>query len=122
MFDALPIVVGIVMVPWLALLLWGLATPRRPYVAYLVFSMHLHTVIYTLIALGWLLSVGLATGYAGGAIYLAAALARISDGTMRNALAQAFVVPVFYGAVFILTYVGFVQGLAILAPEWVFGT
>ena len=119
-FDALPIVVGIVMVPWLAILLWGLAGPRRPFVAYLVFSMHLHTVLYSLIGLGWLLGSGFLTGLIGGGAYLGVALARIGDSSKGNAIAQAVVVPVFYGSVFIVTYAVFVQGLAVFAPGWVF--
>ena len=56
-FDLLPISAGLVMVPFLAALLILGSRARKRFVAHLVFSLHLHTIAYTLAGVGWFFGV-----------------------------------------------------------------
>ena len=119
-FDLLPVAVGIVMVPCLAAFLWGLARPRRRFVGYLVFSLHLHAVAYCIIGVGWLFGAGLIVGTVLGSVYLGVALHRIEARSVLDAVGHAFVIPIIYGAAFIFGYVLLVEGLGLIASDWVF--
>ena len=120
-FDLLPIAVGITMVPFLALLLGFGSRDRRRFVAHLVFSLHLHTVAYAFIGIGWLFGASPLIGMAGGTVYMGAAFHRITAESIATVVLKCLIVPLGYAVVLFVFYVGMVAGLANLAPGWFFG-
>lgn len=118
-FDVLPIAVGIVMVPFLAIMLRIGTHGQTRFVAHLVFSLHLHAVVY---AIAWL--VGLSPGWAGfigGGIFLGVARHRILEERWLAASAGALAIPTLYALVFVGTYIAVTLRLGRLGGDWLFG-
>jgi hypothetical protein len=120
LFGILPIAVGVVMVPLLAVLLAAGAGGAHRFVARIVFSLHLHAIGYVLVMLGWLMGAGAAVGLGVSGIYLAMARRRVLGESWTAAALVGVTLPVVYLALFLTIYVGVVQGLAWAAPWWVF--
>ena len=89
--------------------------------ANLVFSLHIHTVVFAFVSIGWLFSAGALTGLAAGTLYMAVAFRRITSETMATIILKSIVVPFGYAIGLAAFYVGLVMGLATVAPGWVFG-
>jgi hypothetical protein len=119
-FNLLPVAVGIIMVPFLAFFLaFGSSLPGR-FVAHLIFSLHLHTVWYLLAILTWITGFGLQIGVVGSALYLLAARRRLTGESLIVTAFVALLLPAMYAVAFLAVYFGLVQGLAWLAPGWIF--
>jgi hypothetical protein len=118
--DLLPVAVGIIMVPLMALLLALEAPSGERFVARLVLSLHLHTVAYILTVIGWMVGLGFLFGSVGAAVYFGVTHRRIRGGSDFNAAIVAILIPLIYGICFLFVYMGLVQGLAWVAPGWAF--
>lgn len=116
-FGVLPIVVGLVMVPLLAVISGG---GHRKFVAKLVFSLHLHTVGYTALMLSWLVGGGTLGGLGAAALYLGVARRNAFGDSRLAATLNGIAIPAVYLAMFMVLYVGFVGGMSELAPSWIF--
>lgn len=122
--TVLPVVVGVIMVPVLAILLLFGPAPRGRFVGRMVYSLHLHTVGYILIGSCWLTGVPLSAGLLGTSVYLGIAELRIHGGGWRTGMlifGQVVAVPGAYAGLFLSSYFSVVQGLATLAPGFIFG-
>lgn len=120
-FELLPIAVGLLMVPWLALLLGLDRRSRDRFSSLLVASLHVHAVGYILAVFGWIFDLGLVIGAAGAALYLGIASYRVTGDSAPDAAARTVWTPALYGLGFLLAYVVLVEALTSLAPGWVFG-
>jgi len=118
--DILPIVVGIIMVPLLALFLAFGARPAERFVARMVLSLHLHTVGYVLAVFGWIMGLGLGLGFFGAALYFGAARHRLKPDSILVIVVLTVVIPSLYALGFMLVYVGLLRGLSAFAPGWIF--
>ncbi|MFC1791842.1 DUF3667 domain-containing protein, partial [Gemmatimonadota bacterium] len=94
--DLLPIAVGIIMVPFLAILLAVASRPRRPFVAGLVLSFHLHMVGYVLAILSWAIGWGLVPGALGATLYLGVARQRTESESIIISAGVAFGILILY--------------------------
>jgi hypothetical protein len=95
--------------------------PRERFVARLVFSLHLHTVGYILAAIGWLTGWPVVLGLSAPTLYYGAARRRLKGESVATVAASALLTLGAYFVGFVMVYAGFVQGLAWLAPGWVYG-
>lgn len=121
--TVLPVVVGVEMVPVLAILLLLGPQPARRFVGRMVYSLHLHTVGYVIMAVCWLVRAPLLAGLLGCSSYPGLSQLRIHGRGWRRGiviLGQAIAVPGAYLGIFFFTYFGLVQGLATFAPAFVF--
>lgn len=120
--DLIPVAVGIIMVPLLAGLLALNGDPSERFVGRMVFSLHLHTVGFTLAVLGWIFGHGLMVAAGGSAVYLGVAHRRLREDTVANSVAIAILIPLFYAATFLVVYVLIVSAMAHFSPDWMFAT
>ena len=118
-FELLPIAVGVVMVPLLALLL-RLRTEAR-FIARLILSLHIHTVAYGAILVGAVVGQGFLFGAVGSGLYLAGARRRLYGESWYAALAVSTFTLMAYGVAFVLLFLGMVLLLAAIAPGWTYG-
>ena len=122
MLDLLPIAVGLIMVPFLALLLMIGSPFKTRFVASLVFSLHLHAVGYALAGLGWLVGAGLVAGLGGSAVYGGFALHKVTGDPAPVAGLRAGFFLVAYSGCALFFFVALLQGLRLAVPTWFFGS
>ena len=117
----MPVLVGLIMVPGLALLLGF--DPRRGerFASRLVASLHIHAVGYLIAIATWPLGIALPAGLLGATLYLGIAVYRTGDDSRAGAVLRALVTPLLYMIAFVLTYIGLVYGVTMIAPGWAFG-
>lgn len=118
-FELLPLAVGVVMIPLLALLL-RLRTEAR-FIARLILSLHIHTVAYGAILVGAVVGQGFLFGAVGSGLYLAGARRRLFDESWYESLAVSTFTLMAYGVAFLGFFLGMVSLLAALAPGWTYG-
>lgn len=121
-FDILPVVVALTMVPLLALLLQIGEGRDIRFVGRLVLSLHLHTVLYAASLIGAVFGGAMICGAVGVAGYLTLARRRLFEESWFLATALSmFTVPA-YALGFLTVFSMFVMGLGSVAPEWVYGS
>lgn len=120
-FGVLPIVVGIIMVPFLALLLSFGARPRQRFIAHLVFALHLHVVAYVSGLIGTAFGLGVWSALLGVAIYAVPARREVLGESWVKATLLASFAVVLYFVGFLITYIGFIGSLVAVAPGWASG-
>ncbi len=119
LFDLLPIAVGLVMVPLLALALWGGTRPR--FVARLIFSFHLHIVAYCIWMISTLFGQAIAAVSIGSLVYLTVARRRLFVEPWVVAVVVSSVTMLAYAVCFVFASVALVQLLGSLASGWTYG-
>jgi hypothetical protein len=121
-FDLLPVAVGLTMVPLLAVLLAFRVRCRPLFIARLVFALHLHAVAYVVALLGAVVGAGGPVGLLGSSLYLVMGRREVfQESWAKASLLGAFIV-ISYAVVFLVLYIGFVQLLLGVAPEWISGS
>ena len=120
-FDILPVVVGLIMVPLLAMFLGiGSSRPQR-FLTRVVMSLHLHVVAFAVAIAAAGLGAGLWVGVVGSGIYLIPARRAVFDDSWLRTLVASPLVVFLYCFAFLFVYIGFVQFAAQLFPEWFAG-
>jgi hypothetical protein len=119
--DILSMVVGIVMVPLLGLIVGLGMRSKEPYVAGLIFSLHLHTVAYLMAAVSWAAGAGFGPGFTAGGVYLIAARMHLKGESIPYATVATLGIAAAYLVSFIYLCFLVVWLLAYLAPGWTFG-
>lgn len=118
--ELLPVLVGIVMVPWLALLLGFDPRRNERFATRLVGSLHIHAVGYALAILAWPFGLAVPAGLLAATLYLGIATHGVGSDSATGAVLRAAVTPLFYVVGFLATYVALVYAIMWLAPGWVF--
>jgi hypothetical protein len=118
--DMLPVLVGLLMVPLLALLLRFTEASRASFVAAVVYSLHLHAVGYLASGFGWLLGAPLALGMLLTTVYFIGAQRTLGTGTLPRALVRGGTIAVAYVLLFGGVYLGSVLMVTTLAPGLLF--
>lgn len=120
-FDVLPVVVGVIMVPLLGLLLGIGATQPRRFLTRLVMALHLHVVAYAIAVGAAAVGTGLWVGVIGSGLYLMPARREVLGDSWARTLVVSPVIVFLYCLAFLFIYIGFVQLLVQLAPQWFSG-
>ncbi|MEX0891612.1 MAG: DUF3667 domain-containing protein [Gemmatimonadota bacterium] len=118
--ELLPVLVGVIMVPWLALLLGFDPRRNERFASRLVGSLHIHAVGYVFAMLAWPLGFAVPAGLLAATIYLGLATYRVGPDAAAGAVVRVVITPVSYVVCFLATYVGLVYALMRFAPGWVF--
>lgn len=118
--DMLPVLVGVLMIPLLAVLLRATGASRESFVAATVFSLHLHTIGYVASGIGWLLGAPFVLGMLLTTAYFVGAQRTLETGTSFRAFVRGGTIAFGYVLLFAVVYIGFVVAVTNWAPGLLF--